>query len=266
MLSGHGKVDYAVKAIKMGADDFLEKPFPAKDLIDRLEPYVALWREKALGRGKATEKFHFAEMIGDSAEMERIKSLIVRVASSDASVLLLGESGTGKEVAAKAIHAHSPRRDGPFIAVDCAALSETVLESELFGHAKGAFTGADTESMGLIRAADGGTLFLDEIGELSLGVQAKLLRTLQEKEVRPVGEQKNYPVDIRIVAATNRNPEKESRTGTFRSDLYYRVSAITLTMPPLRKREGDIALLPNDSSSKQRERLNISCHLTRCVY
>lgn len=243
MLSAHGKVDYAVQAIKIGADDFLEKPFPTKQLIKRLEPYVALWQQKSNSEATGKSNFQFEEMIGESPAVQRLKSLIVRVAASDASVLLLGESGTGKELAAKAIHAHSPRQKGPFVAVDCGALNETVLESELFGHIKGAFTGAESSSLGLIRAADGGTLFLDEIGELPHGMQVKLLRTLQEKVVRPVGEQKSHAVDIRVVAATNKDLEAEAREGGFRHDLYYRIAAIPLQLPPLCERERDIPLL-----------------------
>lgn len=245
MLSGHGKVDYAVQAIKIGADDFLEKPFPTKQLFKRLEPYVALWRQKSGLKAAAKTIFQFEKMVGESPAIERLKSLIVRVAASDASVLLLGESGTGKELAAQAIHVHSLRQKGPFVAVDCGALNETILESELFGHIKGAFTGAENSSLGLIRAADGGTLFLDEIGELPLGMQVKLLRTLQEKLVRPVGEQKSHAVDIRVVAATNKDLEAEALEGNFRHDLYYRIAAIPLLLPPLRERGDDITLLAN---------------------
>ncbi len=245
MLSGHDSVQYAVQAIKLGADDFLVKPFPSRELVLRLEPYVALWREKAPGRDTPTSIFDFPEMVGDSPVMQRLKSLIVRMAASEAPVLLLGESGTGKELGAKAIHVHSRRKDGPFVAVDCATLNETVVESELFGHTRGAFTGADANSIGLIRAADKGSLFLDEIGELPLSMQAKLLRTLQEQEVRPVGDQKSHSVDIRVIAATNRDLELEVKEGRFRADLYYRIAAIPLDMPPLRTRTEDILMLTN---------------------
>ena len=240
MLSGHGNISTAVEAIKLGASDFLEKPCAPKIIVQRLDLYRDLWQQHAESPNEEAPTFDFPGLIGTAPTMERVKSLIVRIAPSDAPVLVLGESGTGKELAAKAIHHHSRRHEGPFVAVDCAALTESVLESELFGHERGAFTGAVANSIGLIRAADGGTLFLDEIGELPFVMQAKLLRTLQEFEVRPVGGQHNHPVDIRIVAATNRDLEEETRKGSFRSDLYFRISAIPLIMPSLRDRPEDI--------------------------
>ncbi len=245
MLTGHGNVQLAVQAIKQGAADFLEKPCPATVLRQILAHHCHLRRQTTGSTlsAAARQEFAFADLVGDSPPMQRLKSLLVRVAASDAPILLLGESGTGKELAARAIHRHSRRSDQPFCAVDCAALNENVLESELFGHEKGAFTGADKPARGLIRSADRGTLFLDEIGELPLAMQAKLLRTLQEREVRPVGSHRSLAVDLRLVAATNRDLDQAVASGLFRSDLYYRIAAIPVILPPLRERGDDIALL-----------------------
>jgi DNA-binding NtrC family response regulator len=245
MLTGHGSVQQAVKAIKLGAADFLEKPCTPAALCQVLANYHAIARQRrSLATGEA-QTFDYPDLVGDSPSIQQLKTLILRVAVSDAPVLLLGESGTGKELAARAVHHHSPRSDGPFCAIDCAAINENVLESELFGYEKGAFTGADRPSQGLIRSADKGTLFLDEIGELPMKMQAKLLRTLQERVVRPVGSTKTQAVDIRIIAATNRDLEQEIAKGLFRADLYFRISAIPILLPPLRKRASDIAMLAN---------------------
>lgn len=243
MLTGHGSVQQAVKAIKLGASDFLEKPCSPAALCQVLANYHAIVRQRRTQAAGATHTFSYPALVGESPPIQEIKAMILRVAASEAPVLLLGESGTGKELAARAVHHHSPRHDCPFCAIDCAAINESVLESELFGYEKGAFTGADQSTQGLIRSADKGTLFLDEIGELPLKMQAKLLRTLQERVVRPVGSTKTYPVDIRIIAATNRNLEQEIAKGRFRSDLYFRISAIPIMLPPLRERTSDISLL-----------------------
>jgi DNA-binding NtrC family response regulator len=242
MLTGHGGVREAVEAIKIGAADFLEKPCPPEVLCQRLAIYHIIWQEQQERREKGKKIFSYPGFIGESSVIEELKSLIVRVAASDATVLIQGESGTGKELVARAVHYHSVRKSGPFVPVDCAAISENILESEFFGHERGAFTGADTATKGLIRSAEGGTLFLDEIGELTTPMQAKLLRTLQEREVRPVGSAKNYPVNIRVLAATNRSLAQETAQGCFRSDLFYRLSAISLDLPPLRERGDDISL------------------------
>ncbi|MBV5306288.1 MAG: sigma-54-dependent Fis family transcriptional regulator [Desulfobulbaceae bacterium] len=242
MLTGHGGVREAVEAIKIGAADFLEKPCPPEVLCQRLAIYHIIWQEQQERREKGKKIFSYPGFIGESSVIEELKSLIVRVAASDATVLIQGESGTGKELVARAVHYHSVRKSGPFVPVDCAAISENILESEFFGHERGAFTGADTATKGLIRSAEGGTLFLDEIGELTTPMQAKLLRTLQEREVRPVGSAKNYPVNIRVLAATNRSLAQETAQGCFRSDLFYRLSAISLDLPPLRDRGDDISL------------------------
>ncbi|RMH05279.1 MAG: sigma-54-dependent Fis family transcriptional regulator [Planctomycetota bacterium] len=182
-------------------------------------------------------------MIGASARMKEVFSVLARIVRSEVTVLVLGESGTGKELVARALHRHGPRRRGPFLAVNCAAISPTLLESELFGHVKGAFTGAVRERKGYAEAADGGTLFLDEIGEMSFDLQAKLLRFLQDGEVRPVGGNRVKKVDVRVVAATNRDLRAQVAAGAFREDLYYRLAVITLEMPPLRERRDDIPAL-----------------------
>jgi two-component system response regulator HydG len=193
--------------------------------------------------GSAVESFHYDGLIGSSREVQKLKEIILKVAPTITTVLLQGESGTGKEVIARAIHANSLRNNGIFMPVDCAAINESVIESELFGHTRGAFTGADRSTLGLIRSSDGGTLFLDEIAELPLTLQAKLLRTLQERTVKPVGSPTLYPVDIRIIAATNSNLAEAVKNGAFRQDLYYRLNAVTMYAPPLRERLGDIPLL-----------------------
>jgi len=250
MLTGHGSVQQAVKAIKLGAADFLEKPCAPAALCQVLANYHAVARQRRSQAAGEAHSFAYPDLVGDSPAIQQLKAMILRVAASEAPVLLLGESGTGKELAARAIHHHSPRNTGPFCAVDCAAINESVLESELFGYEKGAFTGADRPTQGLIRSADKGTLFLDEIGELPMKMQAKLLRTLQERVVRPVGSTKTQAVDIRIIAATNRDLEQEIAKGLFRSDLYFRISAIPIVLPPLRERTSDIALLADHILSR----------------
>lgn len=244
--TGYGGVSEAVEAIKLGASDFLQKGDSPEILSLRVGKIYELWlleQENINLRRHSGAEFSYPRLIGSSDKVLRLKDMIVRVAPTDTTVLIQGESGTGKELIARAIHHHSERADQPFVAVDCAAINETVIESELFGHTKGAFTGADSATQGLIRAADKGTLFLDEIGELSLPMQAKFLRTLQERMVRPVGSTRSFPVDIRIVAATNRNLLDEITAGEFRQDLYYRISSVTLVSPPLRERNEDILLL-----------------------
>jgi DNA-binding NtrC family response regulator len=246
MLTSHGGVQEAVKAIHLGAVDFLQKPFETESLVARVDQLYQIWAlEQENQRLKEQVQFQFGyeQLIGNSAVMANLKRMILQVAASDASILVQGETGTGKELVARAIHYHSQRKALPFVPVDCAGISETVMGSELFGHAKGAFTGAHEATKGLIRTADKGTLFLDEIGELSLVMQAKLLRTIQEKEVRPVGESRVYPVDVRILAATNRNLEEEVAQGRFRQDLYYRLNVVVLNVPPLRERLDDLPLL-----------------------
>lgn len=244
--TGHGGVQEAVKAVQKGALDFLVKGEALDVLNNRIRQVYEHWQleqENLALRRKDAEQFEFDRLIGESPPMVQLKKLITRVAPTDSTVLIQGESGTGKELIAQALHHHSERRDKPFVAIDCASISESVLESELFGHERGAFTGADAPFQGVIRSADKGTLFLDEIGEISTSVQAKLLRAVQERSIRPVGSTRFYKVDVRIIAATNKILLNEVANAAFRQDLYYRLSTVTLTAPPLRKRENDIFLL-----------------------
>lgn len=248
MLTAHGGVREAVSAIKLGALDFFEKSIDTEILFNKVKQMYDMWRlelENQRLRNDLVSRFTFRDMLGQSHRMVELMDMIARIAPTDTSVLIQGESGTGKELIARAIHHHSQRAGAPFIPVDCAAMNETVVESELFGHTKGAFTGADKSTLGLFRTADTGTLFLDEVGELSLSMQAKLLRSIQERAVRPVGSPKATPVDIRILSASNKNLMEAVSVGSFRLDLYYRLSGITLEAPPLRQRDGDIAVLAN---------------------
>jgi DNA-binding NtrC family response regulator len=246
MLTGHGGVAEAVQAVKLGAVDFLQKHYEPESLLSRIHQLHQIWsleQENRQLKEQAQFQFGFEQLIGSAAAIMSLKKQILQVASADAGILIQGETGTGKELVARAIHYHSTRRDEPFVTVDCAGISEAVMGSELFGHVKGAFTGAHETTPGLVRAADKGTLFLDEVGELPLSMQVKLLRTLQEKEVRPVGASRNFPVDVRVLAATNRNLEKEVEEGRFRQDLFYRLNVVVLGVPPLRERREDIPFL-----------------------
>ncbi|MBU1162058.1 MAG: sigma-54 dependent transcriptional regulator [Proteobacteria bacterium] len=246
MLTGYGGVKEAVKAIKLGAMDFLEKPFLPEGLCARVAQLHQIWGLKEENRNLKARmefKFGFHQLVGNSTAMLKLKETIAQVGPTDASTVILGETGAGKELVARAIHYHSPRAENNFVPVDCSAISETVMESEIFGHVKGAFTGAHMSTQGLIRSADNGTLFLDEVGELSRSIQAKLLRTIQEKEVRPVGSTKSYQVDIRIIGATNRDLAQEVVQKNFREDLFYRLNVVSINVPPLRGRREDIPLL-----------------------
>jgi DNA-binding NtrC family response regulator len=246
ILTAHGTIQEAVTALKRGATDFFEKSVAPELLRNKVRLIHKEWslrRENEALHNQLNRAFNYSELLGESSAMLRLKDMIVRIAPTDTSVLIQGESGTGKELVARAIHHHSARKAKVFIPVDCASLNETVIESELFGHVKGAFTGAEQNTLGLFRAADGGTIFLDEIGEIPLKTQAKLLRVLQEREVRPVGSTNRNVINIRVIAATNRDLLNALREGTFRQDLYYRLSAINLLLPPLRDRMEDIPLL-----------------------
>jgi len=246
MITGEGGVDEAVEAMKLGAVDFLTKPFSIESLNARVKQLYRIWELKEENKSlkeKIEFKFGFDRLVGNSTPILKLKRLITQAGSADESVLIQGETGTGKELVARAIHFHSPRSQKTFVPVDCAAISETVIESELFGHMRGAFTGAHISTLGLIRSADGGTLFLDEAGELSPAIQVKLLRTIQEREVRPVGSSTSFPVDIRIVAATKRSLVEEVSLGNFREDLFYRLNVININVPALRERKEDIPLL-----------------------
>jgi two-component system response regulator HydG len=245
VMTAFGTMSTAIEAIRAGAYDFIVKPFEFDALalvLERAAKLRALRAEVAELRGRVAESPTRA-ILGDSAPVARMMSLVTRVAESQATVLIHGESGTGKELAAKAIHAGSERQGGPFIAINCAAMPETLLESELFGHAKGAFTDARAARAGLIVKASRGTLFLDEIGEMPLGMQAKLLRALQERAVRPVGGDAEVPFDARVVAATHRDLEVEVEAKRFREDLYYRINVVRVDVPPLRMRGNDILVL-----------------------
>lgn len=246
MITGEGGINEAVEAMKIGAVDFLEKPFSTEGLKARVRQLFRIWELKEENkrlRDKIEFQFGFDRLIGNSTPILRLKQVIAQAGQTHESVLVQGETGTGKELVARAIHYQSPRSANNFVPVDCAAISETVIESELFGHVKGAFTGAYVSTLGLIRSADKGTLFLDEVGELSPAIQAKLLRVIQEREVRPVGSSKNHPVDIRIVAATKRDLAEEVSLGNFREDLFYRLNVVNVDVPPLRDRKEDIPLL-----------------------
>lgn len=246
MLTGYGSVDMAVEALHAGAADFFQKPFSAPTLVSRVAHHYRLWelaRENLRLKKKAEGFTGLEDIVGNSPPMRKLQSLLVRAAASDANVLIMGETGTGKEIAARCIHSLSSRSDRPFVAVDCASISETILESELFGHEKGSFTQAHASTTGLVRSSEGGTLFLDETGEMPLSLQSKFLRFLQTREVRPVGSTRTYPVDIRVVCATNRNLAEEVEKGRFRGDLYYRLHVIPVATPPLRECWEDIALL-----------------------
>jgi len=243
MMTAYSSIDSAVEAIKLGAHDYLTKPIDFERLRQTLE--AALGHRRQPDKAERSEK-PFGEdgrIIGSSAPMQTLWEMILQVAPTEATVLITGDSGTGKELVASALHYKSHRRKGPFVKVNCAALSETLLESELFGHEKGAFTGADRRREGCFVQAQEGTLFLDEIGETTPAMQAKLLRVLQEHELQRVGGQEIIKVDVRIVTATNRDLEAEVKTGNFREDLYYRLNVVALDMPSLADRDGDIPLL-----------------------
>jgi len=246
ILTAYGTVGTAVTAMKEGAYDYLTKPIDLDELlllVQRVEREVGLHRENRELREQLRERFKVDFIVSTSRQMEEALNLVKRVAQSSATVLILGESGTGKELIARAIHYSSARRDRPFVKVNCAALPENLLESELFGHEKGAFTGAVARRIGRFEQADRGTIFLDEIGDLSPALQMKLLRVLQEKEFERVGSNQTLKVDVRVIAATNRNLEEAIKKGTFREDLYYRLNVVTISLPPLRERKEDIPLL-----------------------
>ncbi len=239
MITAFASPDDAVTAMKNGAFDYITKPFN----VGEIQKVIKAALNRKGRRSNDDLSGAFPEIVGDSPEMLKIFDLIRRIAPTPANVLILGESGTGKELVAKAIHKHSKVADHPFVPITCSAIPETLMESELFGHRKGAFTGAIADKTGLFQQADGGTVFLDEIGELPLIVQTKLLRVLQEREIMPVGSTTTRKVNVRIIAATNRDLEKEILAGRFREDLFYRLSVVPIRVPPLRERKGDVPLL-----------------------
>jgi len=265
LVTAHGSVAAAVEAMRAGATDFVEKPFAPELLVARVEKAVAIAAERrrsrvAHARAAALEEDRAREtgssgLLGESPPLRQLREQVRRVAAADATVLVLGESGTGKELVARALHQASRRRDGPFVSVSCAALPESLLESELFGHEKGAFTGAVRRKIGRFELADGGTLFLDEVGELPPAVQVKLLRVLQERRFERVGGEETLEVDVRLISATNRDLPRRVKEGQFREDLYYRLAIVPLSLPPLRERPGDVALLAGHFLEKHAGRI-----------
>jgi two-component system, NtrC family, response regulator AtoC len=246
IMTGHGSIESAVDAMKLGAYDYIEKPFRVEKmrlLLQRMAEKVRLVTENEFLRDRVSTEENLDGIIGSSANIQDVLRMISRLKDTRTPVLISGESGTGKELAARAIHFRGSMAQTPFVAVDCGSLVPTLMESELFGYEKGAFTGATRSKPGLFQSANGGTIFLDEIGELPLEMQAKLLRVLQEKEVRPVGSNDKVNVDVRVIAATNRDLEAAYRAGTFRKDLYFRLNVVTVHLPPLRERRSDIPVL-----------------------
>jgi DNA-binding NtrC family response regulator len=247
VMTGHGSVETAVQAMKLGAYDYISKPFsPLEELrlfLRRMAEKIRLVEENQFLRDRMDTETQLHGIVGSSAKIQDVLRMVSRLKDTRTPVLITGESGTGKELVARAIHFRGSFANRPFVAVDCGSLVPTLIESELFGYEKGAFTGALKSRTGLFQAADGGTIFLDEIGELPLELQAKLLRVLQEKEVRPVGSNQRVRVDVRVIAATNRDLEQEYRTGTFRKDLYFRLNVVTVHVPALRERRSDIPML-----------------------
>ncbi len=246
MITGYGSIDSAIEAIKNGAIDYLQKPIVKETILLSVEKGIRhsnLIKEVKRIKGEYEQRDNFMGIYGRSKLMRNVFRLVEKVAPSQATVLIIGESGTGKELIARALHLLSNRKDRQFIPVDCSSLPETLLESELFGHVRGSFTGAYESKKGLFVEADGGTLFLDEVADISLAVQSKLLRVLQEREVKPVGSNEVIPVDVRVIAATNKDLKEEVKKGTFREDLYYRLAVIPIFVPPLRERKEDIPLL-----------------------
>jgi DNA-binding NtrC family response regulator len=246
LMTAFGSLETAIDAMRSGAYDYLTKPFKMDQVtlaVERAAEDRRLREENRRLRAQVEERFRFENILGRSKAMQGVFEQIRAVAASDASVLLLGDSGTGKELVARAIHQNGPRRQAPFVAVNCGAIPDTLLESELFGHEKGAFTGADRRRRGLFADANGGTLFLDEIGDMPLALQAKLLRTLQDKTVRPVGGSQEIQLDLRVISATHRDLPRLVSEGKFREDLYYRLAVIPIRLPALRERPEDILLL-----------------------
>ncbi len=246
IMTGHGSIETAVEAMRQGAYDYIEKPFRVerlRQLLQRMAEKVRLVTENQFLRERVNTETQFEGIVGTSAKIQDVIRMISRLKETRTPVLITGESGTGKELVAHAIHYRGPLAAMPFIAVDCGSLVPTLMESELFGHEKGSFTGALKTKAGLFQAANGGTIFLDEIGELPLELQAKLLRVLQEKEVRPVGSNSKIPVDVRVIAATNRDLETSYREGLFRKDLYFRLNVVAINAPSLRERRSDIPQL-----------------------
>src|SRR5260221_2095694 len=246
IMTGHGSIETAVQAMKLGAYDYITKPFRIEELkllLQRMEEKVKLVAENQFLRDRVSTEMELNGIVGSSSKIQDVLRMVARLKDTRTPVLMTGESGTGKELVARAIHYRGSFAKRPFVAVDCGSLVPTLIESELFGYEKGAFTGANRSKEGLFQSASGGAIFLDEIGELPQEMQAKLLRVLQEKEVRPVGSNQKIKVDVRVIAATNRDLEAEYRNGTFRKDLYFRLNVVTVHLPSLRERRSDIPML-----------------------
>lgn len=260
LMTAHGSVDSAVEAMRLGAFDYLEKPLERDNLVLTLQrafERIGLVRENRVLRKRIDSTAAIPSMLGSHPKMAEVFRIVAKIAASASTVLIVGESGTGKELVARAIHEGSQRRDKPFMAINCAAIPETLIESELFGHEKGSFTGASARELGVFEAANGGTVFLDEIGEMNVSMQAKLLRAIQEKEVRRVGGKVNVPLDVRIISATNKELEQEIKRGTFREDLFYRLNVIRINLPPLRERGNDVKTLAEFFVKKYRQESGI---------
>jgi DNA-binding NtrC family response regulator len=258
IMTGYGTVKTAVRAMKLGVFDYIEKPFEPADLVALVTKAFTrrgLPSGENVRREALASRYELSNIVGVSQEMQKVFQLIAKVAATGSTVLITGESGTGKELVARAIHFNSPRKDQAFVIVDCTAIPETLIESELFGHAKGAFTGASEKKKGLLETANGGTIFFDEIGNLNLAVQAKLLRVLQEREFRPLGEKKTVHVDVRFVSATNKDLRTMTKEGTFREDFFYRLNIFPIHIAPLRSRREDIPPLAQHFLEKYREEL-----------
>ena len=246
VMTAFGSLEAAVEAIRAGAYDFVTKPIEMDVLalaLGRAARHRALERKVRILSQTVEQSKEFGELLGSSPAMQRVYDRLARVAATDVTVLITGESGAGKDLAARAVHHKGPRRDGPFVAINCSAVPETLLESELFGHMRGAFTDARADRQGLFQQAEGGTLFLDEIGELSLALQPKVLRALEERMVRPVGSSTEVPIDVRLIAATNRDLESAVEEKRFREDLFFRLNVVQIALPPLRSRGSDVLLL-----------------------
>jgi two-component system response regulator HydG len=268
VMTAYGTIESAVEAMKLGAFDYIQKPFTEQELLVKVSKALENRRlagEVALLANEFRDRYKFENIVGRSPVIREVLGRIVRIAPTDAIVLITGESGTGKELVARAVHANSKRADRPFVSVNCAAISETLLESELFGHARGAFTGAVSARKGLFEEADGGTFFFDEIAETPLSFQAKLLRAIQEKEIRRVGENKPIKVDVRIIAATNQDLQKAIAEKRFRQDLYYRLNVARFQLPPLRERREDLPELLAHFLDKYNKKFGAHAHFHESV-
>lgn len=274
MMTAYGTIENAVEAMKLGAFDYLTKPFSADAIevvVNKAREYHSLLLENRRLKSELVEKYGFRNLIGKTPRMQEIFELVKTVAPTKSTVLITGGSGTGKELIARALHYHGDRKEAPFVKVNCPALPETLIESELFGHTKGAFTGADSDKTGRFQEADSGTLLLDEISEMSSGVQAKLLRVLQEEEFQRLGSGETIPTDVRVIATTNKDLRRAIKRGSFREDLYYRLNVVRIHLPPLRERKADIPLLANHylekySSKNKKEIAGVSETVLEAFY